>query len=129
MTMHRKEIETWPQVKNGDADSFQKFYNFLVKCENITQSSQWNPLDTTDVICMLLAKLPGNLRDKWVRLVVKGRRKEQRKAALYDFIDLISKETMLISDPLFSKEDIEQYHEKRSSRQENTKKRINTICF
>ena len=127
--MHRKEIQTWPQVKNGDADSFQKFYNFLVKCENITQSSQWNPLDTTDVICMLLAKLPGNLRDKWVRLVVKGRRKEQRKAALYDFIDLISKETMLISDPLFSKEDIEQYHEKRSSRQENTKKRINNICF
>ena len=127
--MHRKEIQTWPQVKNGDADSFQKFYNFLVKCENITQSSQWNPRDTTDVICMLLAKLPGNLRDKWVRLVVKGRRKEQRKAALYDFIDLISKETMLISDPLFSKEDIEQYHEKRSSRQENTKKRINTICF
>ena len=127
--MHRKEIQTWPQVKNGDADSFQKFYNFLVKCENITQSSQWNPLDTTDVICMLLAKLPGNLRDKWVRLVVKGRRKEQRKAALYDFIGLISKETMLISDPLFSKEDIEQYHEKRSSRQENTKKRINTICF
>ena len=60
---------------------------------------------------------------------MKGRRKEQRKAALYDFIDLISKETMLISDPLFSKEDIEQYHEKRSSRQENTKKRINTICF
>ena len=127
--MHRKEIQTWPQVKNGDADSFQKFYNFLVKCENITQSSQWNPLDTTDVICMLLAKLPGNLRDKWVRLVMKGRRKEQRKAALYDFIELISKETMLISDPLFSKEDIEQYHEKRSSRQENTKKRINNICF
>ena len=62
MTMYRKEIKAWPQVKNGDADSFQKFCNFLVKCENITQASQWNPLDTPDVICMLLSKLPEKLR-------------------------------------------------------------------
>ena len=33
-------------AKNGDVDSFQKFCNFVVKCESITQSSQWNPLDT-----------------------------------------------------------------------------------
>ena len=62
MTMYRKEIKAWPEVKNGDADSFQKFCNFLVKCESITQASQWNPLDTPDVICMLLSKLPGKLR-------------------------------------------------------------------
>ena len=64
MTMYRKEIKAWPQVKNDNADSFQKFCNFLVKCEGITQSIRWNPLDTPDVICMLLSKLPGNLRDK-----------------------------------------------------------------
>ena len=60
-TLYREEIKAWPQMKNDDADSFQKFCNFLVKCESITQSSQWNPLDTPGGICMLLSKLPGNL--------------------------------------------------------------------
>ena len=44
-----------------------------------------------------------------------------------DFIDFISEETILVNSPLFSKEAIEQYNEKRSSRQENTKKRISTF--
>ena len=66
MSMYRKEIKAWPQMKNGDGGSFQKFYNFLVKCESITKSREWNPLDTPDAICMLLSKLPGKIRDKWV---------------------------------------------------------------
>ena len=73
---------------------------------------------------MLLPKLPGNLRDKWVQLVKKVRRKEQREATLCDFIAFISEETMLVNDPLFSEEAIEQFNEKRSSKQGNTKKRI-----
>ena len=126
--MYRKKIKAWPQVKNDDVDSFQKYCDFLVNCESITQSSQWNPLDTPGVICMLLVQLPGNLRGKWVRLVMNVRRKKQRESTLYDFIDLISEETMLVNDPLFSKEAIEQYNEKRSSRQENSTKRINTFA-
>ena len=35
MSMYRKEIKAWPQLKNGDEGSFQKFYYFLVKCESI----------------------------------------------------------------------------------------------
>ena len=38
MSMYRKEFKTWPQLKNGDGGSFQKFYNFSVKCESITKS-------------------------------------------------------------------------------------------
>ena len=107
MTMHRKEIKIWPHVKNGDADRFQKFCNFLVKCESITQSSWWNPLDIPGLICMLVSKLTGNLRDKWVRLVMKVRRKEQGEATLCDFIEFISEEIMLVNDHLFSKEAID----------------------
>ena len=127
MTMYKKEIKAWPQVKNDDADSFQKFRNFLIKCESITQSSQWNPLDKSDAIFMLLSKLSENLRGKWVRLVMKVRRKEQREARLCDFIEFISEEIMLVTNALFSKEVIEQYNDKRSSRQENTKKTISTF--
>ena len=127
MTMYKKEIKAWPQVKNDDADSFQKFRNFLIKCESITQLSQWNPLDKSDAIFMLLSKLSENLRGKWVRLVMKVRRKEQREARLCDFIEFISEEIMLVTNALFSKEVIEQYNDKRSSRQENTKKTISTF--
>ena len=58
---------------------------------------------------------------------MKVRRKEQREARLYYFTDFISEETMPVNDPLFSKEPIEQYNEKRSSRQENTRKRFSTF--
>ena len=65
MSMYRREIKAWPQLKNGDGGSIQKFYRLLVKYESITKSREWNPLDTPDVICMLLSKLPWKIRDKW----------------------------------------------------------------
>ena len=65
MSMYRKEIKAWPKLKNGDGGSFQKF-KFLVMCESITKSREWNPMDTPEVINMLLSKLPGKIIDKWV---------------------------------------------------------------
>ena len=59
--------------------------------------------------------------------MMKVRGKKQREATLWDFIKFINEETVFVNDPLFSKEAIEQYNEKRSSRQENTKKRIGTF--
>ena len=41
-----------------------------------------------------------------------------------DFIKLIHEETMLVHDPLFSKESVDQYTDKKSSKQDNSKKRI-----
>ena len=78
MGVYRNEIKSCPQIRNGDRESYQKFYNFLLKCESITQAREWNPLDTPDVICMLLLKLPGVIRDKWVRVVMNARRKKVR---------------------------------------------------
>ena len=60
----QKGDKAWPIMRSGDTGGYQRFYNFLQKCESITQSAQWNQLDTPDVICMLLAKLPGHTRDK-----------------------------------------------------------------
>ena len=88
MGVYRKEIKSWPQIRNEDGESYQKFYNFLLKCESITEAREWNPLDTPDVNwewnpldtpdvnCMLLSKLPGVARDKWVRVVMNVRRKK-----------------------------------------------------
>ena len=102
-SMYRKEIKSWPQLNNGDGGSFRKFYNFLVKCGNITKSREWNPLDTPDVICMLLSKLHEKIRHKWVRAVMDVRTKEHREGTLGDFIKLIHEEKMLVNHPCFLK--------------------------
>ena len=91
------------------------------------QSGQWNHLETLDIVCMILENHSGKVRDKWIVLVMKVRRREQREATLCDFVDFISEETTLVNDTLFSKEAKQQSNEKRSSRQENAKKRISTF--
>ena len=126
---YKKEIKSWPQIRNGDGESYQKFYNFLLKCESITQAKEWNLLDTPDVICMLLSKLPGGIRDKWVRVVMNVRRRKEREATLRDVIGFIKEETDLVNDTLFSKSAIDQYQDKKSTKNKHQKKRLNKfIC-
>ena len=55
------------------------------------------------------------------------RRKELREGTLDDFIKLIQEETMLVNDHLFSKEAVYQYTDEKSSKQDNSKKRIVTL--
>ena len=64
MVEYRKEIKAWPITRCAVAEGYQRLYKFIQKCHSITKSAQWNQLDTTDVICMLLAKLPCHTRDK-----------------------------------------------------------------
>ena len=56
------------------------------------------------------------------------RTKEHREGTLGDFIKLIHEETMLVNDPLFSKEAVDPYTDKKLSKQDNSKKRINTFA-
>ena len=77
MVEYKTEINTWPIIRSGDAEGYQTFYNSLQKCESITQSAQWNQLDTPDVICKLLAKLPGLTSGKiWKSIPCYGRIEE-----------------------------------------------------
>ena len=108
-----KEIKHWSQVKHGDADGYRRFLNFLLKCETITQMQTWNVLDTPEVMCMLLSKLPSGTRDKWSRKVLGIRRKLKRDPELADLIDFVSDENLIVNDPVFSKEAVEQYIEKK----------------
>ena len=76
---------------------------------------------------MLLSKISGKIRDKWVQAVMDVRAKEHREGTLGNFIILIREETMLVNDPLFSKEAVDQYTDTKSSKQDNSKKGINTF--
>ena len=53
------------------------------------------------------------------RLVMNVRRKDKKESTVCDFTDFISEETMLVNDPLFSKEAIEQYNEKEKYKEKD----------
>ena len=61
---HRKDIKQMTKIKPGDAAAYRRLFNFLIKCQSLEYGSQ-NPLDTPDVICMILAKILGYLQDRW----------------------------------------------------------------
>ena len=104
-----KEIKHWPQIKQGDAEAYREFHNFLLKCENITQLQTWNVLDTPEIV--LLSNVTGKTR--WSTTVLLIRRKKGKEPELVDFIDFVNNENLIASDPLFSKEAVEQYIDKK----------------
>ena len=109
LSSYRREVNDWPQIKFGDAKAFRKFYNFLLKCESISGSQNWNAMDTPEMLCMLIAKLPGGLIDRWNRNVQVIRKGHLREPDLQDLIKFVEEETVLINDPLFSRETLHEY--------------------
>ena len=109
LSSYRKEVKDWPQVKFGDAKAFRKFFNFLLKCESVSDNQHWNALDTPEILCMLISKLPGVLMDRWNRKVQNIRRRESREPDLIDFVRFVEEETLLMNDPLFSREALCEY--------------------
>ena len=55
-------------------------------------------------MCMLLSKLP----DKWNKKVYKIRCSDEREAELVNLIEMINEETILVKNPLFSRETVGQ---------------------
>ena len=77
---------------------------FLIKCRSDAANQRWNTLNSPDILCIMGSNLPSDLREKRNREVSKLRRHNRRESDLEDFIMYIEKETMLMSDPLFSRE-------------------------
>ena len=91
LSSYQREVKEWPQIKFGDVKAFRKFYNFLLKGESISGSQQWNPMDTPEMLCMLIAKLPGGLIDRWNRNVQAIRKRPLRKPDLQDLAKCYTK--------------------------------------
>ena len=112
LATYRKEIKQWPQIKFGDARAFLKFHTFLLKCRNMSFNQRWNALDSPDILCMLISKLPRGIMERWNRKVLNIRRCQEREPTLNDMTDFIEEETILMNDPLFSHEALAHYHTK-----------------
>ena len=121
LASYRKDIKQMTKIKPGDAAAYRRLFNFLIKCQSLEYGSQ-NPLDTPDVICMILAKIPGYLQDRWNRNVQKIRKVQMREPGLIDLTNFIDDEMVLVNDPLFSREAVSQYEEKSLTQQSRSTK-------
>ena len=61
------------------------------------------------MLCMLISKLTGMLTDRWNRKVQNIRRRELREPDLTNFVQFVEEETLLMNDPLFSRETLHEY--------------------
>ena len=111
LASYRKEIKQMAGIKPGDAAAYRRLFNFLIKCQSLQYGSQ-NPLDTPNVICMILATILGYLQDRWNRNDQKIRKVQMREPGLIDLKNFIEDEMVLVNDPLFSREAVGQYEEK-----------------
>ena len=81
LASYRREIKQMTKIKSGDTVAYRRLFNFLIKCQSLEYGNQ-NPLDTSDVICMTLAKIPGYWQDRWNRIVQKIRKVHMREPEL-----------------------------------------------
>ena len=65
LSSYRREVRQMVPLKARDATAFRKLFNFLIKCQTIEDDSHYNPLDTPEIICTVLSKLPLHLQDRW----------------------------------------------------------------
>ena len=92
-------------LKSGDATAFRKLFNFLIKCQTIEVDGHYNPLDTTEIICTVLSKLPLHLQDRWSRNTLRLRRKHSKEPQLIDITNLVEDEMTLV----YSRDAVRQY--------------------
>ena len=103
LASYRREIKQMSKIKFSDAVAFGRLFNFLIKCQTMNYTTSKNPFDSSDVISMMLSKVPGHLQDRQNRNALRIRRTETREPGLLDVTNFIEDEMILVNDPLFSK--------------------------
>ena len=88
LTSYRKEIKQMTPLKLEDAAAFRKLFSFLIKCLTLGHDKK-DPLDTPDIICLILSKLPLHLQDRWNRHTLQLRRRYTREPQLKDLTHFI----------------------------------------
>ena len=69
-------------------------------------NQRWNALDSPDILCMLITKLPRGIMERWNRKVLNIRE------PTLDDMTYFTEEIVLMNDPLFSREVLADYHTK-----------------
>ena len=111
MSSYRKEIKPWPEIRAGDATGYGNCYNFLLTSQGICSTCKGSNLDSPEILCMLISKFPGYVRERWNRKVLSIKRTHKRDPKLFDLLRFVKEESMLVNDPLFFKNGVKFFTE------------------
>ena len=75
-----------------------------VDITDITADITWDVLNPPDTLCSLLAKLPGNMKNRQNRLAYNLRIHQQTDAEFADIVNFVEEEIILLTDPMFSRD-------------------------
>ena len=50
---YRRQIKKLLSIRAGDTTAFRQFYNFLLKCESVISTQNWNVLDFPEILSMM----------------------------------------------------------------------------
>ena len=64
---------------------------------------------------LVLSKLPGNSGEKWNRTILNIRRRQLREPDFVDLIHFVDDEATLANDPLFSKDALSGYVDRKEA--------------
>ena len=103
LAKYRNEIRNLPILQFSNQKGFREFLNLIIRCKSFV-CDDWNGLDSPDTIQMLVSKLPLPLSDRWNRKVMILRQTTLREPRLADFVSFMEQETLLINDPLYSRD-------------------------
>ena len=127
VAVYRTEIKQMSPIKPGDISAFKKLFNFLIKCQSLSRSSDNNPLNTPEIICMIFSYFPVHLQGRWNRNTLKMRTMRSRGLQLFDLATFVEDEMTLLSDPLYSRDTVSQYIEKNQKVIKSKRFTANTV--
>ena len=79
----------------------KKKLNFRTKCDTFSKNTNWNPLETPETL-WIPYNLPGGLKEQcksW----------SYGRGCLSDFSEFVNEEAILVHDPIFSREAVQEY--------------------
>ena len=117
LASYRRKIKQMSKIKYEDVVAFKRLFNFLIKCQTMSYGTSKNPLDSPDVICMILSEFSGHLQDSWNINALRIRRTDTRELELLDLTNFNEDEMIIVNDPLFPKEAVGQYDQETPRRQ------------
>ena len=106
----------WPQVRQGDTMAYKKLYNFIFKCQNLTDGRNWNLFNSLNMLCTLISNLPMSVGNRWNRRVKFTLKSQPWKPDVTDFIKFFDEETELVKNALYSQQAVDQ-HTKRQEKE------------
>ena len=109
--------QTYATFETWRCCSILEIVQFPDQCQTMGVGSKHNSLDTPEIICLILVKLPLYLQDRWNRNTLLLMRRDSREPTLIDFANLFEDEMTLVNDPLYSKKTASQYLEIGPTRQ------------